>query len=198
MSVDYHRLIWQELNKSFANSIDTIFVMRPGKQLSYYKYDVHSDHAEYNTYRLVDETIACSPTYTPKGSKLSTMWEYLFQGQGSLQDPKHKKDFERACEFLYEQYPARKSKFYVEYDTKQRELMEVKQKLKDEMIKNYPDDWKVYYNEKIVESEEYIQFEDIKERITPYLRAVKIWEYGLQTTIVDSFKKSMREILYSG
>ena len=81
--VDYHRLLWQELNKIYGGA-SSIFVMTVGKKLSSCDYDITNEHAElaaHNTFELVNETISCSTNHTPNGSLVSTMWKRLLLNQ---------------------------------------------------------------------------------------------------------------------
>ena len=186
MSADYHYLLWQELNKNFGDGVNTMFVMRPGQQLLYSDYDVSCDVdiAAYNTFQLVNETLACSLIYTPNGSNISTMWEHIFHGKGPSPGPEHKEAFEKARKHLFKKYPDEKSKFYIEYDTKQQELIETRKKLKDTMKQDHGDDWEVSFDEELKETMEYIQFKAIEDRIAPHLQAIREWEKGpLDATI---------------
>ena len=186
MNADYHRLLWQELNKYFGDGVNTIFVMRPGQQLLYSDYDItgDEDRAAYNTFQLVNETLACSLIYTPNGSDISTMWEHIFSGKGPIHCQEHKAAFEKASKLLFRKYPDEKTKFYIEYDAKQQNLIEIRQKLKEEMKEKYGDDWEVHFDEELKETTEYIQFKDIEDRIEPHVKAIRDWEKGpLDTTI---------------
>ena len=61
--VDYHRLLWQELNKNFGDASSTIFVMAIGQQLSSSDYNIHDKLAAQKTFELVNHTIPCATNY---------------------------------------------------------------------------------------------------------------------------------------
>ena len=92
IGVDYHYLLWQELNKTFGASRSSIFVMEVGKKLCFSDYAIthgHADLAAYNTFQLVDCTISCATNYTPNGSSVSEMWKKLLlnlEGSGETTD----------------------------------------------------------------------------------------------------------------
>jgi len=79
MSIDYKRLLWQELNKNFGDGESTSFLMRTGQQLLYSDYDISGseDTAAYNTFELVNNTSSCAAVYTPNGTNISDMWHSL-------------------------------------------------------------------------------------------------------------------------
>ena len=81
--VDYHRLLWQELNKKLATYKSSIFVMAR-KQICSYEYSIDKDNeksAAHNTFQLVNDTISCATNYSPTGSWISEMWEKLAENQ---------------------------------------------------------------------------------------------------------------------
>ena len=105
IGVDYHRLLWQRLNKSYGNA-STIFVMAVGKQLSFSDYDItgNAELAAQKTFELVNSTIACATNYSPTGSSVSLMWERLLQGKGPKAGPEHRPAFEKAKSVLFKNY----------------------------------------------------------------------------------------------
>ena len=92
--VDYHYLLWQELNKAFG-STSSIFVMEVGKRLCHSDYSIthgHADLAAHNTFQLVDCSISCATNYTPNGSSISAMWKKLLLNQEGSGETTHADD----------------------------------------------------------------------------------------------------------
>ena len=80
--VDYHRLLWQELNKNFGNASTSVFVMAVGQQLSSFDYCITHEHAklaDQKMFELLDRTLSCGTNYSPTGSSVSGKWERLLK-----------------------------------------------------------------------------------------------------------------------
>jgi len=198
MSVDYHRLLWQQLNKNFGDGKSAMFVMRTGQQLLYADYDVSGDPdiASYNTFKLVDETVNVAPAFTPSGSNISNLWQQLLDGgKGPNPGPAEKTAFEKARKVLYKRYPEEKSEYYIEYIDKKFKLEDKRYDLEKKMKDEYGDDWEAYLEERLKRTREYYEYSEIETRVKPHLQAIDAWDYGpLKDTIVP-FKEGT--VLYS-
>ena len=180
--VDYYRLLWQELNKKFGNASTQVFVMAVGQQLCPAEYAItygNTKLAAQKTFELVDHTIACATTYSPKGSSISKMWERLLQEDGPKAGKEHKPAFEKARDALFANYEEDKhKKLYQDYLDKKIALKQKKDQIKTECLKSYGDQWESNFNEKLQNSKEYIEFESAAKVVQPYLNAIEVWEYG--------------------
>ena len=181
--VNYYRLLWQELNKKFGNASTQVFVMAVGQQLCPSEYAItygNTELAAQKTFELVNHIIACTTTYSPKGSSISKMWERLLQEEGPKAGEKHKPAFEKAKEALFADYKEKKrKKLYQNYVDKEIALKQRKLQIKEECQKNDGDQWESNFNEKFQNSKEYIEFERAAKVVQPNLHAIEIWEHGL-------------------
>ena len=106
------------------------------------------------------------------------MWSQLLGGSGPSAGPQQQAAFQKARKILYKQYPSEKTAFYNEYDTKEDKMLDVKRDLKEKMKEKFGDDWEVHLDEELKDTKEYRAFQDISERVEPYLKAIKEWEKG--------------------
>jgi len=191
--IDYHRLLWQELNKNFGNETSTVFVMAVGQQLSYFDYDVckNTKMAAYNTYQLVNSTIACGTNHNTAGSSISLMWERLLQGKGPGAGQKHRPAFEEAKETLYVEYPKRKNELYEKYLTKKNALEQKKVKMQDDCKKKYGNQWKANFEREFNGCIENNEFQDLKASVEHHLKAIEVWEHGPLFHILNPIKKGI-------
>ena len=189
--VDYHRLLWQELNKNFGNDT-TVFVMAVGEILSSADYSITDGHAELaakNTFQLVDHTIACAINCS-KGSPISTMWTRLLQGRGPRAGPEEQPAFAEAKRALYVDYDKKlPTELYKEYRVKEHALMQKELQIEDELREKYGDQWKVYFDKRLKASKEYLDFQYASEEVKPHLDAIKIWIHGPLVHDLDSLKQ---------
>ena len=178
---NYHRLLWQELNKNFGNAT-TIFVMAVGQQLSSFDYDITSGHAELaaqKMFELVNHTIPCGTNYSSGGSLVSVMWERLLQGKGPRAGPEHQPAFEKAKRALFVDYDNHKpTELYQNYLDKEIALKQKELQMKDECQNQYGDQWKVKFDEKLQVSKEYIEFQRAVDVVKPYMDDIEVWKHG--------------------
>ena len=181
IGVDYHRLLWQELNKNFGNA-STLFVMAVGQKLSSCDYDVTAGHdklAAQKTFELVNHTISCATNYSPKGSPVSVMWERLLQGNGPRPGPEHQPAFEKARHALFMDYTRDKpTELYQGYLDKEVALKQKELELERESQKSYGDQWKVNFDKSLKASKEYLEFQRVAEVVKPHLDAIAVWKHG--------------------
>ena len=180
IEVDYHRLLWQELNKNFGNA-STVFVMAVGQQLSSFDYDITAGHAELaaqKIFELVNYTIPCATNCSSKGSLVSVMWERLLQGEGPRAGPKQQPAFEKAKNVLFMDYDKNKpTELYQDYLDKKIALNQKELQIKDEYQKD-SDRWKGNFNERLQLSKEYTEFQHVAQVVKPHLDAIEVWEHG--------------------
>ena len=207
MSVDYHALLWQQLNKTFATGTDQAFVMATGKFLLYSDYslltsdnvkiaELTSDNvkiAEYNTFQLTDVCVACSPNYNPTGSNISVLWDQLLNdGQGPQAGPEQQAAFEQAKRSLFKVWEARTpTPFYQSYIDANDAYQKKEIKIKSECQKEYGDQWEAIYNEVIKATSEYLNFERLDKEVAPMLKAINNWIYGPLAYTLVPMKKGM-------
>ena len=181
IEVDYHRLLWQELNKNFGND-STIFVMAVGQKLSFCDYDVTAGHAELaaqKSFELVDHTIACATNYSSKGSPVSLLWETLLLEKGPKAGPDEQSAFREAKKALFVDYDKHKpTELYQDYLDKEIVLKQKELEIKRESIKDYGDQWKVNFDESLKASKEYLEFEHVTNVVKPHLDAIEVWKHG--------------------
>ena len=100
IGVDWHRLLWQKLNKMFGSASTSIFVMTVGQQPSSFDYSITHGHAELAAQQmseLLNRTISCGTNYSPNGSLISTKWETLLRNQKEGPDVNHMKQCTYIC-----------------------------------------------------------------------------------------------------
>lgn len=182
MSVDYHRLLWQELNKNFSNGTNSTFVMAVGQQLLYSDYDVSGNVkvAAYNTYELLNKTAKCGTNYTPGDSRISLKWkQLLYEGKGPNAGPQQQAAFEKARAVLYIDYANKKhTKLYEDYLDKKAARDMKKVEMEFDYQDKYGDRWQVRFDKMFPITRENQQFENLDREIRPYLRAIDEWTYG--------------------
>lgn len=181
IGVDYHRLLWQELNKMYGNGSSTVFVMAVGQQLCSSDYDVtgNAKMAAFNTFELVNNTISCSTNFCAAGSTVSFMWEHLQLGTGPSAGPQQQADFYKAKEALYVDYvKSKRTKLYDEYLEKKQAREEKKIQVKTYCKNNHGDRWEEYYREGFNASTENIEFQDLAAEVIPHLNAIEVWRHG--------------------
>ena len=147
--VDYHRLLWQQLDESVANDAQSMFVLSQGQLLNPVDYKPENRDAGYNTSTLVDNAMKCGVNNAETGSHYSTLWNQLLQyGEGPKGGTESKVKFDNAKAKLYKVYPDEKSQYYlhwIDVDRKYRtELLD----LKDQMKEKWGDNWKKHYDER--------------------------------------------------
>jgi len=147
--VDYHRLLWQQFDKSVANDAQSMFVLSQGQLLNPEDYKPDNRNAGYNTSTLVDSAMKCGVNNAETGSHYSMMWEQLLStGQGPRGGTGSKVKFDNAKALLYKVYPTVNSDYYnqwLEVDNKYRnELYD----LKEQMQEKWGDSWKKHYDER--------------------------------------------------
>ena len=174
MSVDYHSLLWQQLNKAYAGT-DQAFVMTTGMFPLYSDYslsDGNAKIAEMNTFELTDRCIACGTNYNPTGAKISLLWDQLLNyGKGPPAGPELEPAFKNARDRLYKAYIQTSIKMKYEYQEK------------------YGDDWEKFYDEGIRATPEYKTWEKLNKEVTPLLKAINEWVYGpLQSRVIEPMR----------
>lgn len=195
MNIDAHRLLWQQLNKLYVQDDNSMFVLSIGKYLLYSDYSLVSlpEQAAYNTFNLVDDCIACNVNYTLTGSKISTQWEQLlYHGKGPAAGPAQKPAFENAKALLYVNYDTKeRTQLYDNYIKAKADFGEKEVTLKIECQQKYGDNWKSIYDQLLVTTEEYQQFQPLDGEVSPLLQAIDEWEYGPLITTMAPMKESI-------
>ena len=156
--------------------------MAVGQQLCPSEYAItygNTELAAQKTFELVNHTISCATTYSPKGSSISKMWERLLQEEGPKAGKEHKQGFEKARDVLFTKYKERRpTKLYQDYLDKEIALNQKKLQIKEECQKSDGDQWESNFNEKFQNSKEYIEFESAAKVVQPNLDAIEEWECG--------------------
>ena len=182
IGVDHDRLLWQELNKKFGNTPTKVFVMAVGQQLSSFEYGITYDNAELaaqKTFELVNHTIACATTYSPKGSSISGMWERLLQEEGPKVGEELRPAFEEARDALFVEYNKNKcTELYQDYLDKEIALNQKELQIKEECQKDHGDQWESNFNDKLQHSKEYIEFQHAAKVVQPHLDVIEVWQHG--------------------
>jgi len=194
MSVDYHSLLWQELNKNFGNGVTTTFVMAVGEQLLHTDYHVKSGKkAAHATFKLVDKAIACGTNYSYTGSKVSLKWkQLLYEGKGPSAGPQQQDAFEKAKRALFINYQDKvRSKLYEDYIKKRNAYLSKKVDMEFECQDKYGDRWQVFYDKKFPVTQEYLDYQDAHKQIGPLLRALDEWDYGPLAGVLRPIKEGM-------
>ena len=196
MNRDAQHLLWQHLNKLYVKKADeSTFVLSIGKYLLYSDYSPVSlpQLAAYNTFELVDSCIACEVNYSLTGSRISTQWEQLlYHGKGPPADAAQKPAFENAKALLYTNYDTReRSDLYNNYIKASADFEAKKVSLTIECQQKYGDNWKTFYDQLLLATEEYQQFQPLDRDVPPLLQAIDEWVYGPLVTTMAPMKKSM-------
>ncbi len=172
-----------------------MFVLSIGKYLLYSDYSLVSlpKRAAYNTFDLVDACIACNVNYTLTGSRISTQWEQLlYHGKGPAAGPAQKPAFEHAKALLYINYETKeRTELYKKYIKAKADFGEKEVSLKIECQRKYGDNWKSIYDQLLVTTEEYQQFQPLDREVSPLLQAIDEWEYGPLITTMAPMKESI-------
>ena len=196
MSVDYHALLWQQLNKSFAEGTNNAFVMAVGKFLLYSDYSLTNENskvAENNTFELTDACIGCGTNYNPTGSRISILWDQLLhQGKGPQAGPEQQAAFEEARKALYKVWETNTpTPFYQSYIDANVTYMEKVTQMKCEYMEKYGDSWEAIYDEVIRATTEYLTWERLDKEVAPLLKAIDDWVYGPLNGVFGSMRKGM-------
>ena len=183
MSVDYHALLWQQLNKNFGEATNNAFVMAVGKFLLYSDYSSTNEDtklAASNTFELTDACIGCGANYNPTGSKISRLWDQLLnQGKGPEAGPEQQAAFERAKRVLFKNWDAEiPTPFYQSYLDAKIAYMEKAAQMKYEYMEKFGDSWEAIYDEVIRATTEYLTWERLDKAVAPLLKAIDEWTYG--------------------
>ena len=201
MSVDYHGLLWQQLNKSFAGT-NQAFVMTTGKFLLYSDYSLTNENTkvvERNTFKLTDTCIGCGTNYNSTGSRISLLWDQLLnQGIGPPAGPELEPAFKNARRQLYKVWDTRTpTPFYQSYiDANAAYYLKVV-KMKHEYQHEYGDDWKEFYDEEIHTIPEYTIKEKLEKEVLPLFKAINEWIYGPLYSVLEPMKKGTTNYKHS-
>ena len=196
MSVDFHELLWQQLNKTFATGTDQAFVMSIGKSLLYSDYSLTSGNeqvAVFNTFTLTDSCVACGANYNPTGSKISVLWDTLLNhGKGPQAGPEQQAAFEQARKSLFKVWDSRTpTPFYQSYLDANNAYQMKRLKMKIEYQKEYGDQWEAIFDEAIKATSEYQTYERLDKEVAPMLKAINEWIYGPLADTLAPMKKGM-------
>ena len=202
MSVDYHELLWQQLNKSFAKGSNDAFVLAVGKFLLYANYSEVNDNAiraAFNTFELTDTCIGCSANYNPTGSKISMLWDQLLnQGKGPQAGPEQQAAFEQARSTLFKVWDTRTpTPFYQSYIDAKSAYLGKTILMKAQYKKEYGDGWEELYDQVIVTTPEYLNYQRLDKDVAPLLKAIDEWVYGPLYGTLAPMKKGMERYLRS-
>ena len=146
MSIDVHRLLWQQLSNMYGND-NSMFVLTIGKYLNLLDYSPNNlREAGHNTFELVNSCISCNVNYSPTGSRISIQWEQLLcQGKGPPATDTQRPAFEKARDLLYTNYETREpTKLYKKYLKATAALAEKKVELMIECQQEYGDNWEAF------------------------------------------------------
>ena len=196
MSVDYHGLLWQQLNKTFATGPNQAFVMAVGKYLIYSDYYLaygNDKAAAYNTFMLTNGCVACNANYNLTGSNMSTLWHTLFNaGRGPPPTGEQQARFENAKRRLYTDYDGDvESPRYKKYIAAQDALRAKKIELKKEIMKESTTDWEARLDSALRETKEYADMQRMEEEVGPLIKDLRIGQYGPLYETIKPFKDGM-------
>ena len=175
MSIDVHRLLWQQLSKMYGNDDNSMFVLTMGKYLNFLDYSpTNLREAGHNTFELVNSCISCNVNYSPTGSRISIQWEQLlYQGKGPPATDAQRPAFEKARDLLYTNYKTREpTELYKKYLKATAALAEKKVELMRECQQKYGNNWEAFYKEMLPATEEYQQFQFLDREVSPLLQAI--------------------------
>ena len=197
-SQDYHQAIWEAVKGHYCDGISSTFVMSTGMSLDSADYDVTNPKASYNTSVLVDNTLRCSINYEPTLSHVSTLWELLLNnGKGPNPGPSDKEAFENAKRLLYFDYSKlTRSKLYDQYYEKQDKCRKAKQKLENDLKKQYGDSWMDEFDKQWPTRPALIEYKDIQKKVEPLIAAIDVWENGTLYSTIKPLKDSTLVCLY--
>jgi len=148
-TTDYHRLLWQVIDKNTAGGDHSSFVMTLGKLLNPEDYKPDNENAGYNTSLLVDNTMMCTVNYTDAGSHYSLLWDNLLKnGKGPPAGEEEQKKIDDAKKLLYKVYPTEISEYYKKWMTVSSRYLNELLNLEDEMKEKYGDYWETHYDER--------------------------------------------------
>ena len=183
MSVDYHALLWQQLNKNFGEGTNNTFVMAVGKFLLYSDYSLTNDNqkvAANNTFELTNTCLGVGPNYNPTGSTVSLLWKTLVkEGKGPSAGPEQQAAFEQARKALYKVWDTRTpTPFYQSYLDANSAYQLKRITMKYEYQEKYGDNWEAIYDEAIKATPEYLTWDRLHKDVAPLLNAIDEWVYG--------------------
>ena len=174
--------------------------MTSGLQLNASDYSIaagNRDRADYNTFILVDEALEIAPTYQPKQSHVSNLWNNLLEaGRGPEAGSNELARFERAKKALYTVYDTQRSPFYQEYFRKLREFDDAALDLKEKMQEKHGDNWVAPYEERLPTLPHYYELKADKPKIKMYENDIDDWNYGQYAATIKSMKKSWYTCMY--
>ena len=193
MSVDYHALLWQQLNKSFATGTDQVFVMSLGKFLLYSDYTLKNKLAGWKTFELTNDCIGCGPNYNPTGEKISILWDTLLnKGEGPEAGPEQKPAFDNAKSALYKVWKNETpTPYYQRYLDAKSAYLTKKNDLEHYYKDHCGDGWKAEYDKAIKATPEYLTFERLDKNVAPMLKAIDVWRDGPLADVLAPMKKGM-------
>ena len=192
MEIDYHRLLWQELNKLYGGN-SSVFVMAVGHTINCSTYDItgNAAMAACKTFELVDSAISCAVNYSPTGSSISYLWQTLCNAKGPRADSQHQPAFEEAKKALYKNFGKReRSKFYNDYCEKKEVI---KEKIQKECKQQHGEDWEVHwadYFDKKYSSKEYEEIHELGKVIQRHSDAIDVWLDGTLAPDINRIKES--------
>ena len=193
MGIDAHRLLWQQLNKMYGNGANSVFVLAIGKYLNHSDYSPTENFREagHNTFELVNSCIACNVNYSPTGSRISIQWEQLlYHGKGPPAAEAQRPAFENARDLLYTNYKTReRTELYKKYLKAKAALAKKKVAMMIEYQQKYGNSWKDIYEQMLLATDEYLQFDPLDREVSPLLQAIEEWEYGPLANVMAPMKE---------
>ena len=177
MSVDYHELLWQQLNKNFGEGTNNTFVMAMGKSLLYSDYSLTNDNekvAANNTFELTDTCVECATNYNPTGSNISLLVKQLLTaGKGPQAGPEQQAAFEQARKALYKVWDTRTpTPFYQSYIDANSAYQLKRITMKYKYQEKYGDNWQAIFDEAIKATPEYLTWDRLHKDVAPLLKAI--------------------------
>lgn len=194
MSVNYYSLLWQKLNEHFGDGTTTTFVMAVGQQLLHTDFHVKTGKkAAYNTFELLDETIACGTNKISAGSRISLKWKQLLEeGKGPSAGPQQQDAFENAKRALFKNYQNKvRSELYEDYIKKRNAYLSKKVDMEFECQDKYNERWQVYFDKKFPVTQEYLDYQDAHRVVGPLLKAIDEWDYGPLAGVLRPIKEGI-------
>ena len=152
--------------------------MAVGRILRHYEYNVYSEMGPYNTFSLVDSTIACGTNYNATGSQISLMWGRLLEEKGPKAGAQHEPAFKEAKKVLYVKYEERKTELHKKYHTKKNALAQKKIKMQDAYKETYGDQWNAKFEKDFYNCIEYTKFQELAAVVEPHLKAIEVVKFG--------------------
>ena len=183
MSVDYHALLWQQLNKNFGEGTNNTFVMAVGKFLLYSDYFLTNENqkvAASNIFELTDTCLGVGPNYNPTGSRISLLWKMLVkEGKGPSPTPEQQAAFEQAKKALYKDWETKTpTPFYLSYLDANAAWQVKRITMKYECKGKCGDSCEIICDEDLKTIPEYLNWERLYKDVAPMLKAIDEWKYG--------------------